>query len=167
MFLGEGPGRREDETGRPFVGLAGRFLGEMLESINLQRADVFITNVVKCRPPQNRDPEISEVEACSPWLKSQIAAIAPRVLVLLGRHALNRFLPGRRIGSEHGRLHRFGELRVMPMYHPAAALHNPRLREICLSDFSRLADLLDGPAPTIAPAPEAAPEPSMRQSTLF
>ncbi len=172
MFIGEGPGQREDESGRPFVGPAGRFLSELLLEIGLQREDVFITNVVKCRPPGNRDPMPQEVSACSGWLKAQIAAIAPRVLVLLGRHALQRFLPGARISAEHGQIRRFGSISVMPMYHPAAALHNPGLRSACVADFRRLQQFLEkppdaAPPPDEAPPPESATAPPPVQRSLF
>ena len=166
MFIGEGPGQREDESGRPFVGPAGRFLGEMLAEIGLQREDVFITNVVKCRPPGNRDPQPQEVSACSSWLKAQIAAIAPRVLVLLGRHALQRFIPGARISAEHGQIRRFNSISVMPMYHPAAALHNPGLRGACIEDFRRLKQFLEQ-APEAEPPPQPAAAPPPVQRSLF
>ena len=165
MFIGEGPGAREDESGRPFVGPAGRFLGEMLTSIGLDRSDVFITNVVKCRPPGNRDPLPEEISACSHWLKEQIKVIAPKVVILLGRHALQRFLPGRRISAEHGSIHPFGSISAMPMYHPAAALHNPRLRQDCLADFQRLASFLAAPPPAPTPGPvEPDPSPPVQRS---
>ena len=167
MFIGEGPGQREDESGRPFVGPAGRVLTEMLSEIGLRREDVFITNVVKCRPPGNRDPMPQEVGACSSWLKSQIAAIEPRVLVLLGRHALQRFVPGARISTEHGQIRRFGSISVMPMYHPAAALHNPGLRGACLDDFKRLGQFLTEPPEPPPPAPESTAAPDPVQRSLF
>lgn len=167
MFIGEGPGQREDESGRPFVGPAGKFLTEMLADIGLQRGDVFITNVVKCRPPGNRDPLPQEVTACSGWLKAQIAAIGPRVLVLLGRHALQRFIPGARISAEHGQIRRFGSISVMPMYHPAAALHNPGLRGACLDDFRRLRQFLEKPPEPAESPPEPDTAPTPVQRSLF
>lgn len=138
MFIGEGPGFHENEQGRPFVGAAGRFLDELLASIKMRRADVFITNVVKCRPPGNRDPKIEEIEACSGYLERQIQALRPKVIVPLGRHSLASFLPNAKIGEVHGRgVKAHGRL-IVPMYHPAAALHQASLRQVIESDFKKL-----------------------------
>jgi DNA polymerase len=145
LLVGEGPGAREDATGRPFVGPAGQLLTELLHAIGWERADVFITNVVKCRPPGNRDPEPAEIGACSPYLDAQEAALDPAVVVTLGRHSLQRYLPGARIGAVHGQLRRsyLGQ-HVFPMYHPAAALHQASLRETLFRDMGGLpAALLD------------------------
>lgn len=140
MLVGEGPGAREDVTGRPFVGPAGQLLGELLRSIGWERSDVFITNVVKCRPPGNRDPEPVEVATCtSTYLDRQERALDPAVIVTLGRHSLGRYLPGERIGSVHGRLRRTeGGQHVFPMYHPAAALHQVSLRDTLFNDVRGL-----------------------------
>jgi uracil-DNA glycosylase len=139
LFVGEGPGAREDATGRPFVGPAGELLTELLRSIGWERADVFIANVVKCRPPGNRDPEPEEIAACSPYLDRQEEALDPAVVVTLGRHSLQRYLPGARIGATHGQLRRTSSGRhVFPMYHPAAALHQSSLRETLFRDMRRL-----------------------------
>jgi DNA polymerase len=139
LLVGEGPGAREDATGRPFVGPAGQLLDELLGSIGWARGDVFIANVVKCRPPGNRDPEPSEIAACAPYLDAQEVALDPAVVVTLGRHSLQRYLPGARIGAVHGRMRRsFAGLHVFPMYHPAAALHQASLRETLFRDMRGL-----------------------------
>ena len=145
LLVGEGPGAREDRTGRPFVGPAGELLSELLASIGWGRQDVFITNVVKCRPPANRDPEPTEIGACAPYLEAQETALKPAVVVTLGRYSLQRYLPGARIGSIHGRMRRsLNGRHVFPMYHPAAALHQASLRETLFSDIRGLpAALLD------------------------
>jgi DNA polymerase len=142
LLVGEGPGQREDATGRPFVGPAGQLLEELLRSIGWQRSDVFITNVVKCRPPSNRDPEPSEIDACSPYLDRQEQALEPVLVVTLGRHSLQRYLPGARISEVHGRLRRAGGRFVLPMYHPAAALRSAGLRETLAHDFRGLPEAL-------------------------
>jgi DNA polymerase len=139
LLVGEGPGAREDATGRPFVGPAGQLLSELLNAIGWSRADVFITNVVKCRPPGNRDPEPGEIAACSAHLDAQERALEPAVVVSLGRHSLQRYLPGARIGAVHGRLRRSSSgQHVFPMYHPAAALHQASLRETLFRDIRGL-----------------------------
>ena len=139
LMVGEGPGAREDATGRPFVGPAGQLLAELLRAIGWEREDVFITNVVKCRPPGNRDPESAEMEACAGYLDRQEQALAPAVVVTLGRHSLGRYLPGSRIGAVHGRLRRsYSGQHVFPMYHPAAALHQASLRETLFRDMRGL-----------------------------
>ena len=138
LLVGEGPGFREDQAGRPFIGPAGQLLTELLASIGWGREDVFITNVVKCRPPGNRDPLPDEAEACSGYLERQEAALDPAVVVTLGRHSLQRYLPGARIGAVHGTLQRAGGRFVFPMYHPAAALHQGSLRATLFADVRRL-----------------------------
>jgi len=138
LLVGEGPGAREDATGRPFVGPAGQLLDELLRSIGWSREQVFIANVVKCRPPGNRDPEPAEIEACAPYLDRQEEALEPAVIVTLGRHSLRRYLPEARIGEVHGRLRRSGGRFVFPMYHPAAALHQSSLRETLFADIRGL-----------------------------
>jgi uracil-DNA glycosylase len=138
MFIGEGPGFHENEQGRPFVGAAGHFLDELLASIKMQRADVFITNVVKCRPPGNRDPKIEEIDACNSYLERQIQAINPKVIVTLGRHSMARFLPNAKIGEVHGQALRARGRLIVPMYHPAAALHQASLRQTIEEDFKKL-----------------------------
>ncbi len=148
MFIGEAPGAREDLQGEPFVGAAGKFLSEMLSGINLKRSDVYITNVVKYRPPNNRDPLPEEVAACWPWLAEQIKLIDPLLIVLLGRHSLERFVPGRKISVDHGKAFRrtfddqIGTRVFYALYHPAAALYNGSLRQTLLKDFSRIPKIL-------------------------
>lgn len=143
MFIGEGPGRDEDLQGRPFVGAAGKFLTQMLESIGWKRGDVFIANVVKCRPPENRDPEPEEVETCWSYLDAQIKIIQPKLIVTLGRHSMNRFLPGFRISQAHGNPVRRQDGQVfLPLYHPAAALYSPSQKAVHLSDFSKIPQIL-------------------------
>ena len=143
MFIGEGPGFHENEQGRPFVGASGKFLDQLLEQAGLIRADVFIANVVKCRPPGNRDPEPAELEACSEYLNAQIDSINPSIIVTLGRISMGTFFPGMKITSIHGQMQKVGERFVIPMYHPAAALHQPALRPAMLADFARLPDQLN------------------------
>lgn len=138
MFIGEGPGFHENEQGRPFVGAAGQFLEELLASISLKRQQVYITNVVKCRPPGNRDPQTEELEACSDYLERQILAINPKVIVTLGRYSMARFLPNAKISEIHGQAIRVHGRLIVPMYHPAAALHQPSLRSAVENDFARL-----------------------------
>lgn len=144
MFIGEAPGQKEDELGRPFVGAAGQFLNELLESIGLRREDVYISNVVKYRPPGNRDPTPEEKEACMPWLMAEIALIQPSVIVPLGRHALGHFFTTVSISDAHGRPQKLTEsVTVFPIYHPAAALHNGNLRQALFDDFKALKNFLD------------------------
>lgn len=143
MFVGEGPGQNEDEQGRPFVGAAGKFLTELLESIGLKRSDVFITNIVKCRPPNNRAPKKSEIETCNPYLQSQIRLINPRIVCPLGTPAITTLIGDEFSASKfHGRPMTKGELTILPMYHPAAALYDGSLREVIFHDFQILKQLL-------------------------
>ncbi len=138
MMIGEGPGYHEDQQGRPFVGAAGKFLDELLALINLKRSDIFITNVVKHRPPNNRDPLPEEIEACRIWLDQQIELIQPKVIVTISRFAMARWFPNEKISAIHGKARRFGNLLVVPMFHPAAALHNQSLRPLLEADFKKL-----------------------------
>jgi DNA polymerase len=142
MFIGEGPGFHEDRQGRPFVGAAGKFLDELLAKIDLSRDDVYITNVVKCRPPGNRDPQADEIEACRPYLDRQIELIHPRLVVTLGRFSMQRYFPGASISRIHGQAKRIGNVLYYPMFHPAAALHQPRWRPMVEEDFLKIPDLL-------------------------
>lgn len=144
MFIGEGPGKKEDESGRPFVGPAGKFLDQLLASINLAREDIFIANMVKCRPPNNRDPESDEMDTCRPWLDKQIEIISPKVFVPLGRFAMSKFLKGTVISKEHGNLYSRGDKVIFAMYHPAVALYKGSMREVLLEDFQNLRKFLDG-----------------------
>lgn len=142
MFIGEAPGWHEDKQGKPFVGASGQFLSELIESAGLTRDEVFITNIVKHRPPGNRDPLPDEIAACAGYLERQIAAIDPDVIVTLGRHSMNRYFPGERISKIHGKPKRAGTRLVVPMYHPAAALHNGSLRSTIEDDFKQLPKFL-------------------------
>ncbi|GAC1572451.1 MAG: type-4 uracil-DNA glycosylase [Candidatus Dormibacteria bacterium] len=144
MAVGEAPGEKEDHEGRPFVGAAGRLLTELVESIDLSRRDIYITNVVRCRPPGNRDPEHDEVQACSHFLDEQVALLRPDVILILGRHALNRLLPGSAgISALHGQRVVRDERVYVPLYHPAAALYNGSLRETLFADMKRVRSYLD------------------------
>lgn len=138
LFIGEGPGFNEDRQGRPFVGPAGQFLEELLASINLKRSDVFITNVVKCRPPNNRDPEPGEIAACNDYLDRQIAAINPEVIVTLGRHSMAKFFGSEKVSVIHGRARRIGGRVCIAMYHPAAGLHQASLKDTIRADFKKI-----------------------------
>jgi DNA polymerase len=142
MFIGEGPGFHENEQGRPFVGAAGKFLDELLAKIGMQRSDVFIANVVKCRPPGNRDPLPEELQACNTYLERQINAINPKVIVTLGRFSMARFLPNVKISEVHGRSYQVGGRLIVPMYHPAAALHQASLKPVVERDFALLPELI-------------------------
>lgn len=144
MLVGEGPGREEDLTGRPFVGRAGRLLDELLASVGLRRSDTYVTNVVKHRatmpgaPNRDRPPAASELAACAPWLAIQIALIRPRIVVTLGRIALAACLPGTRIADVHGRPQPCGGVTILPLYHPAYALHSPAVRPVLFQDIRAL-----------------------------
>lgn len=142
VFVGEGPGKTEDELGRPFVGAAGKLLSEGLERIGWTREDVYITNIVKCRPPDNRDPLPEEVAEHKPFLERELELIQPKLIVLLGRHALQWFLPGEKISQLRGTAKRQGKNIFFAMYHPAAALYDPRLKETLFADFKRLPAVL-------------------------
>ena len=143
VFIGEGPGFHEDQQALPFVGPAGKFLDELLASIKLNRRDVYICNVIKCRPPNNRDPLPGEIEACGPWLDQQLDVIKPRVIVTLGRFSMSRYFPGQSIGRIHGQPKQIGDVTVVPMYHPAAALHQASLRRTIQDDFQKLPAILE------------------------
>jgi len=142
MLVGEGPGFHEDRQGRPFVGAAGQYLEELLASIGLTREDVYITNVVKCRPPQNRDPLPEEIEACRPYLDRQIELIRPKLIVTLGRFSMNLFMPEAQISKVHGRPRKIQGVVYYPVYHPAAGLHQPRWKSIIEEDFKRIPEVL-------------------------
>jgi len=144
VIVGEAPGASEDRTGEPFVGAAGKLLDRLLEAARLDRAEVFITNVVKARPPGNRDPKADEVRHHWPWLEAQLEIIAPRLLVPLGRHALGRFGPDKtlKISEVHGRVLETPELTLFPLYHPSAAMHSPPLRETLFEDARALGETL-------------------------
>ncbi|HEY3310909.1 MAG TPA: uracil-DNA glycosylase [Anaerolineales bacterium] len=143
MLIGEGPGATEDAQGRPFVGAAGKFLVELLEQAGLKRNDVWIGNVVKCRPPMNRDPLPEELAACNLYLERQIAAINPKIIITLGRFSMAKFMPGAKITQVHGQMRRHGERFVIAMFHPAAALHQANLKPAIMADFARLPQMLE------------------------
>lgn len=142
MFVGEAPGANEDKQGEPFVGAAGQFLNEMLASVGLTRRDVYITNIVKYRPPANRDPTPEEVEAFKPYLVRQMAVISPKLVAFLGRHAMNVFLPQLRISQAHGQPVRKDGQVYLPLFHPAAALYNNDMKATLLEDFARIPPVL-------------------------
>jgi len=166
LFIGEAPGFHEDQQGRPFVGAAGHFLEQLLESIGLTRRDVYIGNVIKCRPPGNRDPFPAEVEACRSFLDEQISLLKPKLIVTLGRYSMARFFTDASISRIHGRAKQVGEVMVLPLYHPAAALHQPRYRQDIETDFLKIPDLLkEATAPEQAPLAERPDE--VQQLSLF
>ncbi len=170
MIVGEAPGFTEDVQGKPFVGPAGKLLDTLLQQIGLSREQVFITNVLKCRPPQNRDPMPEEAETCLPYLRQQFALVRPKAVLILGRHALERMLPGvGTISRVHGQVFMRSGVAFMPCYHPAAALHNGGLLADLQSDFDRVRDYLDqllttsaeaagSEAEAASPGPEPEPE---------
>ncbi|MFC1968270.1 uracil-DNA glycosylase [Chloroflexota bacterium] len=142
LFIGEAPGWHEDQQGRPFVGPAGHFLEELLSSIGLRREEVYIANVVKCRPPGNRDPLPAEMQACRSWLDRQIELIRPKVVVTLGRYSMARFFPGQSISKVHGTSRKQDDVIYYAMYHPAAALHQQSLRQTIQADMLKIPQIL-------------------------
>ena len=175
MLIGEAPGFHENRQGKPFVGQAGQFLEELLQAAGLTRDQVFITNVVKCRPPNNRDPLPEELTACQLYLDEQIALLKPEVIVTLGRISMAKFVDAGRISAIHGRTHNVNGQKVVTMYHPAAALHQPNLRPILIQDFARLKKFIStGSLPasieaepealTPAEAPQPAPQANAQSS---
>ena len=148
VFIGEAPGKSEDKEGIPFIGAAGKFLSEMLGEIKLKREDVYITHIVKYRPPNNRDPEPDEKAACAPWLYEELNLIEPQLIIFLGRHSMNDFFPELKISEVHGKLihKKFKHIKTeyfFPLYHPAAALYNGGMRETLLSDFKLIPKILE------------------------
>ncbi len=173
MFIGEGPGFYENEQGRPFVGAAGKFLDELLAQAGLKREDVWITNIVKCRPPGNRDPLPEEVSACNEYLERQIHAVDPSIIITLGRHSMGKFMPGAKITGVHGQMRRVGDRYVIAMFHPAAALHQASLKPALLTDFAKLPQLLEqgrkgrGRDKPPESKPEEPGEDDLRQLNMF
>ncbi len=161
MFIGEAPGEQEDRQGRPFVGPAGQFLNELLAAAGLRRESVFITNVVKCRPPANREPLPGEIEACAGYLERQVALLKPKAVVTLGRYYMARYFTNESISRIHCRQKKVGSMVYFPMYHPAAALHQGSLRQVLLEDMARLPGILKD----VGKAAEAAVP--TRQMSLF
>ncbi|MCE1248871.1 MAG: uracil-DNA glycosylase [Firmicutes bacterium] len=144
MFVGEAPGKNEDSQGLPFVGAAGNFLTELLQSINLDRLDIYITNIVKCRPPNNRDPIPEEMDLCLPWLREQFMLIKPKVICTLGRFAANRLIdPELQISRDHGKFYKKKGQVFCALYHPAAALYNGNLKQVLRDDFLELGRFLE------------------------
>lgn len=164
MFIGEGPGFHENEQGRPFVGAAGKLLEELLANIGLQRNQVFITNIVKCRPPGNRDPEPEEIQACNDYLERQIQAINPRVIVTLGRYSMGRFMPNAKISIIHGQAMHIKGRFIVAMYHPAAALHQRSLLPVIQDDFAHLPELLAQADQFVDEPEEITPDPTPKDS---
>ena len=163
VFIGEAPGWHENQQGRPFVGPAGKLLDELLASIGLERSRVYIANVIKCRPPDNRDPLPTEIEACAPFLERQLQVIRPRLIVTLGRYSMSKYFPGESISKVHGTFRRVGSTLCYAMYHPAAALHQPALRQALEADMRKIPRILaEASQPYHSEQPE---EP--RQLTLF
>lgn len=142
VFIGEAPGKNEDQQGIPFVGAAGKFLNEMLEMINLKRDDIYITNIVKYRPPNNRDPLPAEKAAFLPYLSRQLEIINPKLIVTLGRHSMDVLLPGLKISQVHGQPKRYHDKVYLPLFHPAAALYNGGLRQTLIDDFAAIPTIL-------------------------
>ncbi|MGD0611171.1 MAG: uracil-DNA glycosylase [Anaerolineales bacterium] len=171
MFIGEGPGFHENEQGRPFVGAAGQFLDELLAQAGLKRSEVWIGNVVKCRPPGNRDPLPEELAACNEYLERQIAAINPRIIITLGRFSMGKFLPGAKISAVHGQMRRVGSRFVIAMFHPAAALHQASVRPTIIQDFAQLPKLLEQARAAMKRSPSdqptKVPEEKPKQLNLF
>lgn len=165
VFIGEGPGFHENEQGRPFVGAAGKFLEELLGSIGKTRGQVFICNVIKCRPPGNRDPQLDEIQACEGYLQRQIEAINPKVVVTLGRFSMARYFPNARISTIHGQASWVKGRFIVPMYHPAAALHQPSLRDVVKADFLQLPGLIQQALDT--PSTDLEPPQEPQQLNLF
>ena len=173
LFIGEGPGFHEDKQGRPFVGPAGQFLDELLASISLKRSDVFITNVVKCRPPDNRDPLPEEISACDSYLDRQIAALKPQVIVTLGRYSMAKFFGNEKISTIHGRARKQDGYICIAMYHPAAGLHQSSLKDVIRADFKKIplviaeAERLAAEGGTKGAEPPKAKEEPPQQLSLF
>ncbi len=170
VFIGEAPGYYEDQQARPFVGPAGQFLDQLLASIGMKREDVYICNVIKCRPPNNRDPLPKEIQACHKWLERQLELIAPRLVVTLGRYSLAKYFPTEPISRIHGHERPVGDLVVVPMYHPAAALHQASLRRTIETDFKKLPAILEHGPSVRAGRPGgrgATPVPEPEQMRLF
>ena len=168
IFIGEAPGYQEDQQGRPFVGPAGRFLDELLGSIGLKREDVFIANMIKCRPPNNRDPLPAEVAACTKYLDRQIELLRPDLIVTLGRYAMNKYFPKESISRVRGKVRAKDGQRILPLLHPAAALHQASLRESIEQDFRVITQAIEeAKEPLPAPPPTSAANPPDRQLSMF
>ena len=163
VFIGEAPGYHEDQQGRPFVGQAGQFLEQLLNSIGLKRSDVYICNVIKCRPPNNRDPLPIEIKNCQKWLDQQLELLSPKMIVTLGRYSLARFFPGEPISKVHGKARKQDNIIYFAMYHPAAALHQQSLRQTIEADMLKIPPLLA----QVEPVEEVKKEDKPEQLSLF
>ena len=166
MFIGEAPGFHEDRQGRPFIGSAGKLLDELLATIGIKREQVYIGNVIKCRPPQNRDPLPEELAACKAYIEKQIELIKPRVIITISRFAMAPWFPDKKISEIHGKPKKFGGLVVLPMYHPAAALHQPSLKQVLVEDFKRVPQILQEMA-SLKEEAEEKKTPPPQQLSLF
>lgn len=167
LFIGEAPGFHEDQQGRPFVGPAGQFLEQLLASINLERRQVYIANVIKCRPPANRDPLPDEIAACKPHLDKQIEYLQPKMIVTLGRYSMARFFPGKSISKIHGTAQKQGDIICFAMYHPAAALHQASLRQAIEADMLKIPALLAELVKVEEVKAETQLQPQPQQLSLF
>ncbi|MDB5059900.1 MAG: phage polymerase-related protein [Chloroflexi bacterium] len=167
MLIGEAPGFHEDKQGRPFVGQSGRFLEELLRSAGLSREQVYITNVVKCRPPENRDPAPREIAACAPYLDRQLAIIDPKIVITLGRHSMARYFPGQSISKIHGKPKREGDRVIFPMFHPAAGLRSAEVAALIREDMLKVPALLEELRASAATTPEPVPDEGPQQLSLF
>lgn len=165
MFVGEAPGFHEDQQAEPFVGASGKYLTELLGGIGFKRGDVYITNIVRCRPPGNRDPFLTEIEACEPYLERQIQVIKPKVIATLGRFSMAYFLPKAQISKIHGQPVREGGRVYFPLFHPAAALRNPGLRDVMAADFQKMKSLIEELEKN--PPDDTPPPPKPKQLSLF
>ena len=163
MFIGEGPGFHEDQQGLPFVGASGKYLDDLLQGIGLNRTEVYITNVVKCRPPGNRDPRPDEIDTCADYLDRQIALINPKIIITLGRFSMAKWFPNAQISKIHGQPKKIGGRVYLPMYHPAAALRNPKLLAEVEADFKKIPDILK----EMATLRDDSPPPAAQQLSLF
>lgn len=165
MFVGEAPGFHEDQQAEPFVGASGKYLTDLLAGIGLKRSDVYITNIIRCRPPGNRDPFLSEIEACEPYLERQIQVIKPKIIATLGRFSMAYFLPKAKISKIHGQPVREGGRVYFPLFHPAAALRNPGLRDVMAADFQKMKALIGELEKN--PPDDTPPPPKPKQLSLF
>jgi uracil-DNA glycosylase family 4 len=157
MIIGEAPGSNEDKTGRPFAGRAGNLLNELLDSVSIKRSQIYITNTLKCRPPSNRDPQQTEIDSCEPYLALQISLINPSIIITLGRFSFSKFFPNITLSKARGIVREWHGIKILPMYHPAAALYNPSLKPKLLQDFQQIPSLINISSPSISDQPQKSP----------
>ena len=157
MMIGEAPGSNEDKTGRPFAGRAGNLLNELLDSVSIKRSQIYITNTLKCRPPSNRDPQQTEIDSCEPYLALQISLINPSIIITLGRFSFSKFFPNITLSKARGIVREWNGIKILPMYHPAAALYNPSLKPKLLQDFQQIPSLINISSPSISDQPQKSP----------